>query len=58
LEGSDAFVRARPAEDAGCLYFSQRLQSFVDPDRPGVGAVVRHFGEPGGVLPRIIESDG
>jgi hypothetical protein len=58
LEEADAFARARPAEDAGCLYYSSLRQDFVDPDRPGVGPVVRHFGQPGGVLPRIIESEG
>jgi hypothetical protein len=58
LEEAEAFVRRRPPEEAGCLYHSPRLGRFVDPDRPGAGPVVLHFGQPGGILPRIIESDG
>jgi hypothetical protein len=57
LEEADAFVRGRPPEEAGCLYYSASLGRFVDPDRPGAGPVERHFGQPGGVLPRIMESD-
>jgi hypothetical protein len=57
LEEADAFVRGRPPEEAGCLYYSASLGRFVDPDRPGAGPVERHFGQPGGVLPRVIELD-
>jgi hypothetical protein len=56
LEGADAFVRSRPPTEVGCLYYAAELERFVDPNREGeVGPVRRHFGEPGGVLPRILE---
>jgi hypothetical protein len=56
LDAASAFVSGRPAEQAGCLYYSPELQRFVDPDDPDAGAVFPHFGRPGGVVPRIIES--
>lgn len=54
LEAADRFARRRPAAEAGCLYYSTEQQRFVDPDEPGTGTVVIHYGAPGGVLPRII----
>jgi hypothetical protein len=59
LAAAEAFVRERPAEEYGCLYYSTRERRFVVP-RPGASLaqpeVVPHFGAPGGVLPRIAES--
>ena len=59
LGAAEAFARARPPEDCGCLYYSHRLVRFVlptaDSDLVEQG-VVRHFGQPGGVLPRITEA--
>jgi hypothetical protein len=55
LDGADAFVRRRPPEEAGCLYYSSGQGRFVDPDEPGVGPAVPHFGAPGGVLPRLLD---
>jgi len=56
LEAADAFVRARPAEEVGCLYYSTRERRFVLP-APGVElasqSIVEHYGAPGGVVPRI-----
>jgi hypothetical protein len=48
------FVTSRPAEQIGCLYYSFSRRSFVDP-REATDAVP-HFGRPGGVLPRVLES--
>jgi hypothetical protein len=53
LEGADAFVRNRPAEEAGCLYYSPGQQDFVDPNRDEITDAVPHFGRPGGVLPQV-----
>lgn len=54
LDSVDSFVGSRPPEEIGCLYFSSEHQDFVDPrDAPDA---VPHFGRPGGVLPRIVES--
>jgi hypothetical protein len=58
LEGADAFVRRRPPEEAGCLYYAPAQDRFVDPENAGAGGVVPHYAEAGGVLPRILESDG
>lgn len=51
LDDAGRFVRARPHEEAGCLYYSPSAGRFVSP-RPGSDAAV-HFGRPGGVLPRL-----
>lgn len=56
LEDADAFVRRRPPDEVGCLYFAADQGRFVDPDEPGTGLVVPHRGAPGGVLPRILDS--
>ena len=55
LESADTFVRRRPADEAGCLYYSPSLGTFVDPDRAGTPDAVPHYGRPGGVLPRILD---
>ncbi len=52
LDEADEFVHGRPAEEAGCLYYSPGLQDFVDPNRDNVSDAVPHFGRPGGVLPQ------
>lgn len=54
LDGAEAFVNARPAGEAGCLYYAPQVERFVDPGATGVGKVVPHFGRPGGVLPRMV----
>lgn len=54
LDSADAFVRRRPPEEAGCLYYSPERGTFVDPDRAEVTDVVPHYTRPGGVLPRIV----
>ena len=56
LDGAETFVRSRPPEEIGCLYYAPGLERFVDPNRHDSGLVVPHFGRPGGVLPRILES--
>jgi hypothetical protein len=59
LRGAEAFARERPPEESGCLYYSSRLGRFVLPE-PEVGLeerrIVLHFGQPGGVLPRIADA--
>lgn len=58
LDDADKFVRGRPAEEVGCLYYSVEAQGFVapDPDRPlAEQSLVPHYGSPGGVLPRVVE---
>ena len=59
LAEAEAFARARPPEEHGCLYFSTRLQQFVVPRHDTDlrdQAIMPHFGAPGGVLPRVTDS--
>jgi hypothetical protein len=53
LEDAEAFVRSRPPEEAGCLYFDPDSRRFVQPQP--LDDVAVHYGRPGGVLPRAIE---
>ena len=53
LDSVEPFVRSRPAEQIGCLYYSPSRRAFVDPRE--VADAVPHFGRPGGVLPRVAE---
>lgn len=55
LSDTDAFVRSRPPNEAGCLYYSPSLARFVAPRPDGPADAVPHYGRPGGVLPRVIE---
>jgi hypothetical protein len=55
LSEAEAFVRSRPPDEVGCLYYSSSLARFVAPGHAGPGDAVPHYGRPGGVLPRIIE---
>lgn len=52
LESAEAFVRGRPPEEAGCLYYSAHQKRFVEPD--DAEDAVPHYGRPGGVLPRVV----
>jgi len=55
LDSADGFVRNRPPEEAGCLYYAPDREDFVDPTEEDIGEVVTHYGRPGGVLPRVVE---
>ncbi|MEM6730477.1 MAG: hypothetical protein AAF658_02910 [Myxococcota bacterium] len=52
LGSADQFVRERPPDDLGCLYYSSSKAAFVEPE-PGE-RVLRHFGRPGGLLPTVL----
>jgi hypothetical protein len=59
LEDCDVFVRARPPEESGCLYYSTPLGRFVIPKSDVSLAdqgVQPHYGRPGGVLPRVADA--
>ncbi len=56
---AEAFVRERPPEEDGCLYYATDKREFVVPSADASlseQGVVLHFGEPGGVLPRAADS--
>jgi hypothetical protein len=61
LADAEAFVRLRPPEELGCLYYSAEDDRFVV---PAAGRtlesqnVVTHFGAPGGVIPRVDDRGG
>jgi len=58
LDEADAFVRGRPAEEYGCLYYSTRQGGFVVPRSEASLAdqgIVPHFGAPGGVVPTMTD---
>ncbi|MFQ6046921.1 MAG: nucleotidyl transferase AbiEii/AbiGii toxin family protein [Gemmatimonadales bacterium] len=59
LEEAEAFVRSRPPDEIGCLYFSEERGTFVMPamDAGPSVAVKPHYGQPGGVLPQIPDRD-
>lgn len=59
LAGVEAFVRERPPEELGCLYFAVRDERFVVPSAAATLAaqgIVPHYGAPGGVLPRVADA--
>lgn len=59
LDAAEEFVRARPPEELGALYYSARHQTFVAP-RSDTSLtdqeIVLHFGALGGVLPRMADA--
>lgn len=55
LEEAERFVRSRPPEEHGCLYWDSNRSDFVTPSGELGPGVVPHFGRPGGVLPRVLE---
>lgn len=59
LEEAERFIRSRPADEVGCLYYSTRQDTFVAPapasDLAQQG-IVPHFGSPGGVLPQPVRN--
>jgi hypothetical protein len=54
MQAAEDFVRHRPPEESGCLYYSTSKRTFMSPGPADAGDVVPHFGRPGGVLPRLI----
>ncbi len=55
LEEAESFIRSRPANEAGCLYYDPAGDRFVEPasDVPlAQQGISIHCGRPGGVLPR------
>jgi hypothetical protein len=56
LDDAEAFARARPPEELGCLYYETATERFVTP-KPGLSlaaqGIVSHYGTPGGVIPQV-----
>jgi len=51
LDDADAFVGAQDPGQVGCLYYSEKRNTFIQPVPTDI--VVPHFGRPGGVLPLV-----
>lgn len=59
LIDADTFVRERPPEESGCLYYSTQEKRFVAPrvdTSLEAQGIKLHFGTPGGVLPRMADA--
>jgi len=59
LADAETFARSRPADEVGCLYHLAELGAFAVPDSEYSledQGLVAHFGGPGGVLPRVVDS--
>lgn len=56
LQEAERFIRGRPADELGCLYYSPSSGRFVTPGPGAPADVIAHFGRPGGVLPRVVDS--
>jgi hypothetical protein len=59
LSEAEAFVRRRPPDECGCLYYSVNRKDFVMPRGDAslsAQGIELHFGAPGGVLPRVADS--
>lgn len=59
VESAENFIKSRPPNEVGCLYYSLTKKQFSAPS-PGNSDQMKekyalHFGRPGGVLPNIIE---
>lgn len=54
LDSAEEFIRSRPAEEIGCLYYSPGEKKFIEPGSGTAGDAVPHYGRPGGVLPKIV----
>jgi hypothetical protein len=54
LDSAAEFIRGRPAEELGCLYYDTKQECFVSGDDVARDTVVPHFGRPGGILPRVV----
>ena len=57
LDRAERFIRSRPADEMGCLYYSPSLQTFVAPSEDHESDAVLHYGRPGGVLPRVVDEN-
>jgi hypothetical protein len=51
LDNAERFISTRDPEEIGCLYYSPRKRTFVQPAEGE--EVVPHYGRPGGVLPAV-----
>lgn len=53
LADAETFIRSRPADEIGCLYYSPSFGRFVAPGGADFADAVPHYGRPGGVVPRV-----
>jgi hypothetical protein len=60
LGDAETFVKSRPPDEIGCLYWSNVRETFTmpAPDEFSSGTVKQHWGTPGGVLPQLSDGAG
>lgn len=57
LDEAEAFIRSRPSEEMGCLYYDTATHEFVGTvAEASADSVVPHHGRPGGVLPIVSDA--
>ena len=54
LGSAESFVASRPPDEIGCLYFAPDSGSFINPET-AKAKVIKHYGRPGGILPRLVD---
>jgi len=57
LEQAEQFIDSRPADEIGCLYWSEKEKRFIAPDSSKavneLENIFSHYGRPGGILPIV-----
>ncbi len=53
LASAEAFIKGRPPEEMGCLYYSKSKNQFVAPVEADED-IFAHFGRPEGILPKVL----
>lgn len=51
LDQAEEFIRSRPSEEFGCLYYTETGKKFFAPELHD--KYITHFATPGGILPRL-----
>lgn len=53
LDQADTFIKSRPPEEFGCLYYDPKRAEFFTPAEGKKDTYQCHFGHPGGVVPKV-----
>ncbi len=54
IASAESWIKERPLSEAGCLYYAAKSKTFISA-RTGDDYVV-HYGRPGGIIPKIVET--
>lgn len=53
LDQAETFIKSRPVDEFGCLYFDPKKKDFFSPMSQDASTYQCHYGHPGGILPRV-----